>query len=151
MRREASPVSFLMCPFCVRAPSSDLTTTPLFLWTSVFGDGEALTSDSIVRFRERAEVETSSSSMDTKCTTSATRRTVPTGNSASSRADRSKPSLARIRGDVGGVCPHQFDHGVPATSGVTSGPYRWRKSSMNRPARARSLSAASRPGSPWSG
>ena len=119
--------------------------------TSVFGDGEALTSDSIVRFRERAEVETSSSSMDTKCTTSATRRTVPTGNSASSRADRSKPSLARIRGDVGGVCPHQFDHGVPATSGVTSGPYRWRKSSMNRPARARSLSAASRPGSPWSG
>jgi hypothetical protein len=71
----------------------------------VFGNGEALTSDSIVRFRERAEVETSSSSMDTKCTTSVTRRTVPTGNAASSRADRSKPSLARIRGDVGGVCP----------------------------------------------
>jgi hypothetical protein len=29
MRREAPRVSFLMCPFCVRAPSSDLTTTPL--------------------------------------------------------------------------------------------------------------------------
>jgi hypothetical protein len=26
MRREASRVSFLMCPFCVRAPSSALTT-----------------------------------------------------------------------------------------------------------------------------
>jgi hypothetical protein len=29
MRRETSRVSFLMCPFCVRAPSSDLATAPL--------------------------------------------------------------------------------------------------------------------------
>jgi hypothetical protein len=43
MRRAMSQVSFLMCPFCVRAPSSDLTTTPLFRWISVLGDGEALT------------------------------------------------------------------------------------------------------------
>jgi hypothetical protein len=26
MRREAPRLSFLMCPFCVRVPSSDLTT-----------------------------------------------------------------------------------------------------------------------------
>jgi hypothetical protein len=30
-----------------------------FRWTWVFGDGEALTSDSTLRFRKRAEVETS--------------------------------------------------------------------------------------------
>jgi hypothetical protein len=29
MRREAPRVSFLMCPFCVGAPSSDLATTSL--------------------------------------------------------------------------------------------------------------------------
>ena len=30
MCRETSRVWFLMCPFCVRSPSSDLTTTALF-------------------------------------------------------------------------------------------------------------------------
>jgi hypothetical protein len=37
MRRETSFVSFLMCPFCVRVPSSDLTT----LWTTPDPDLQA--------------------------------------------------------------------------------------------------------------
>jgi len=58
MRREASRMSFLMCPFCVRAPSSDLTTyssLPMDMGVRRW----ALTSDSTLRFRERAEVDTS--------------------------------------------------------------------------------------------